>query len=143
VLLVTGGTVIEYPPELYASSERAREEAERWAWVLSGGGWAPVDQPFEGRWTIADKDVRLVPVEPTGTSFPEPWIGTFWTEDGYPDPEAVVLDGRDAAADWVSEAPPGGEVSTARPALPWLLTVTHRRGDDESYSVVHRAKVLS
>ena len=38
VVLVTDGTVVSYPPEIYHSSSRASMEAERWAWLSSGEG---------------------------------------------------------------------------------------------------------
>jgi hypothetical protein len=142
VLLITDGTVIEYPPELYGSYQRATFEAERWAWVLSGAGWSEIERPFEGRWSIADKDIRLVPIDAEASSFIEPWIGTFWTRDGAPDPEAIVFANREDAGDWVVMPPEGAASSVPETSLPWLLSVTHRRGDDEEYSVAHRAKVV-
>ena len=83
VVLITDGTIVEYPPEIYVSEERAQLEAERWAWVLSGGGWADVLSPFPGRWEVGERDVRLVEVSGLDPN-PATWVGTYWTEDGYP-----------------------------------------------------------
>jgi hypothetical protein len=142
VLLITDGTVIEYPPELYRSYQRASFEAERWAWVLSGAGWREIERPFGGRWSIGDKDVRLVPVDTEAPSANEFWVGTFWTRDGAPNPEAIVLANREEAEDWVTAPPEGAASSVPETSLPWLLSVTHRRGEHEECSVAHRAKVV-
>jgi hypothetical protein len=143
VLLITDGTVIEYPPELYRSHQRATFEAERWAWVLSGAGWREIERPFEGRWSIAGKDFRLVPDNAEATSYEETWIRTFWTRDGAPVPEAIVFANREDAGDWVVMPPEGAASSVPETSLPWLLSVIPRRGDEEEYSVAHRAKVVS
>ena len=59
-MLITDGTIVEFPPEVYSSRVRARLEAERWAWVLLGGGWVDVLIFFSDRWQIGDRDVWLV-----------------------------------------------------------------------------------
>lgn len=66
VILITDGTVIEYPPEAYESAEQARNEARRWAWVLSGMGWLPIEESAHDRWVVGDRDVRLVQADGEG-----------------------------------------------------------------------------
>ena len=142
VLMVTDGTVIEYPPEIYFTRRRARQEAERWAWILAGGGWVEISEPFPGRWEVAGRDVRLSASRWSVSSTAELWTGTFWTEDGYPDPEAVILSGREEARRWVSTGP-GGQPPTDLVEHPWMLAATYRRGDEEAYAVAHLAKVIA
>ena len=108
MLLVTGGTVIEYPPEIYRDEDRATAEAERWAWVLSGAGWLEIERPFPERWQVGEREVRLVSVEPHSEGAGPSWIGTFWDRNGSPDPEALLLSGRDEALAWVRQPPTGG-----------------------------------
>ena len=142
-LLVTGGTVIEYPPELYADRARAVQEAERWAWVLSGAGWSEIEQPFPGRWQVGERDVRLVYVEPAIlTCDGHWWVGTFWDRSGNPDPEALVFHGKDAAREWVLE-PPGSSPAIETQDLEWFVSATYVRGGEEEYAVAHLAKVVS
>ncbi len=73
-IIVTDGVALEYPPELYETHARARLEAERWAWILSGTGWLEVDNPFEGRRRVADRDVRLVLVTLEREAKGELWV---------------------------------------------------------------------
>lgn len=143
VLLVTGGTVIEYPPELYADRARARQEAERWAWILSGAGWSEVVRPFTDRWEIGERDVRLVtgePAEPVGSG--EWWVGTFWDRSGNPDPEALIFDSKNAAREWVLD-PPGVTPAIDRQELDWFIAATYLHGGEEEYAVAHLAKLVS
>lgn len=142
VVMVTEGTVIEYPPEIYADERRARLEAERWAWILAGGGWAEITLPFDGRWEVAGRDVRLINVSSAVSVREGVWLGTFWTADGYPDPEAEVLRDRDAAAEWVRTGP-HAELPDEVTEFPWLLASTFRHGDDESYAVAWLAKLVT
>lgn len=135
VILVTDGTVIEYPPEAYTSEEAARSEAQRWAWIISGMGWLPIEESAEGRWAVSDRDVRLVRVDDEGE-----WVGTFWTWDGYPDPEATLLPDRVAARAWVTAplhdvlAPVGVEENE------WMIVATFDRRGEEAYAVAHLLK---
>ncbi len=140
VVLITDGTIVEFPPEVYSSRVRARLEAERWAWVLSGGGWADVSIPFPDRWQIGDRDVRLV-IVPGQKYTSDTWVGTYWTEDGYPDPEAILLDGRDTAQAWVIDGP-NHQFPDERLVHPWMLAATYQRGDEEAYAVAWLAKVV-
>jgi hypothetical protein len=142
-LIVTGGTVIEYPPELYADRARAVQEAERWAWVLSGAGWAEIERPFTGRWEVGEHDVRLVEAESTmPVGYGQRWVGTFWDRSGSPDPEAIVFDSRNAAREWVLE-PPGFDPPIQTQELDWFVSATYLRGGEEEYAVAHLAKVVS
>ena len=134
VILITDGTVIEYPPEGYDSVDHARSEARRWAWILSGMGWLPIEESQEDRWSVGDRDVRLVRGEGTGD-----WVGTFWTWDGYPDPEAALFSGRAAASTWVTTP-----IDTLEPLSvtenDWAIVATFERGGEEAYAVAHRLK---
>lgn len=142
-VLVTDGTVIEFPPELYVSRERAVSEARRWAWLLSARGQTDVRVPFDGRWEAGFRDIRLVPIPGSGTGSRDTWVGTFWARDGYPDPEAVLLDGRAAAVEWCLSplhriASPVDVAETE-----WSIAATfNARGEDE-YAVANLAKTIS
>lgn len=142
-VLVTGGTVIEYPPELYLDGERAEQEARRWAWILSGAGWRDVEQPFPGRWSVGESDVRLVLVEAAeSTGSGEWWVGTFWDRSGLPDPEALVFGSRNVARAWVFDAPYGAPPVDTQD-LPWLLAATYLHRGEGEYAVAHLAKLVS
>lgn len=140
---MTGGTVIEYPPEIYSDPSRAIEEAERWAWILSGAGWIPVERPFEGRWRVADRDVRLVPVQWPAQSNGRVWVGTFWDRRGTPDPEAVLLGDREEARAWVLEPPTDQAEAVERQDMSWFASATYLNHGEEEYAVAHLAKVVS
>jgi hypothetical protein len=138
VLLITDGVVIEYPPEAYPSRESAEDEARRWAWILSGMGWLPIEQPFPDRWTVGERDVRIVEAAGEGS-----WVGTFWTWDGYPDPEAMLLAGRNEAESWVSAPLHGVLEPSALVENEWSIVATFERRGDEAYAVAHRLKRLA
>jgi hypothetical protein len=134
ILLVTDGVVIEYAPEAYATHEAASFEARRWAWILSGMGWLPIQEPFPNRWSVGDRDVRLVETIGDGT-----WVGTFWTWDGYPDPEAVLFSTREDARAWATGVLAGVE-PTAVSENEWSVVATFERRNEEAYAVVNRLK---
>lgn len=138
MILVTDGTVIEYAPESYETAEQARDEAQRWAWILSGMGWLPVEESAEDRWEVGDRDVRLVRADGEGD-----WVGTFWTWSGYPDPEAILLGGRAEAHSWVT-APLDGEMEPVTiEENDWMIVATFELGEEEAYAVAHRLKRLA
>ena len=142
VLLVTGGTVIEYPPEVYDDEDRATAEAERWAWVLSGAGWLEIERPFPERWQVGERDVRLLSLtSDDGTRGPW-WIGTFWDRNGSPDPEALLLSGRDDALAWVRRPPAGGDPAVETQEMPWFVSATYLSRGEEEYAVAHLAKLV-
>ena len=134
VILVTDGSVIEYPPEAYETAEQARSEGQRWAWIISGMGWLPIEEPADDRWVVADRDVRLVHADGKGD-----WVGTFWTWDGYPDPEATLLGGRTEARAWVT-APIRGLEPNSVEENEWMIAATFERKEEEAYAVAHRLK---
>jgi hypothetical protein len=142
VVMVTDGTVLEYAPEIYRSPERASLEAERWAWILAGGGWLEITTPFEGRWNVGDRDVRMVPTTWRDRARSRPWVCTFWTEDGYPDPEALILAGRHEARTWALEAPQGYAGATEVLEEEWMIAATYSHGEDEAVAAAHLAKVI-
>jgi hypothetical protein len=139
-LIITDGVALEYPPELYESHTRAQLEGERWAWILSGTGWLEVERPFEGRWRVGDRDVRLVPVTLEREVKGELWLAQYWTEDGVPDPEALVLSDRDEALAWVREPPCGADRTVETIDLPWFVSATYRFGGEEAYAIASLAK---
>lgn len=143
VLMVTDGTLVEYPPEIYVDSVQATEEAERWAWTLAGGGWAEIVRPFQGRWEVGGRDVRLVSATWSPVSGKVPWVGIYWTEDGDPDPEAELLWGRGEALAWVTEPPHGSPAPREVIEHPWMVAASYRRRGEEAYAVAHRAKVVA
>ena len=140
VVLITDGTVTVYPPEVYSTERQATNEAERWAWLLADGLQDAIDRPFQGRWEVGGRNIRLVHVTSSATS---PWIGTFWSTDGSPDPEAVVLEGRNEARDWVTAPLAGGQVPVAVDERGWTIAATFLERGEESYAVASRAKVVS
>ena len=138
MILVTDGTVIEYPPEAYTSEEAARSEAQRWAWIISGMGWLPIEESGSDRWMVGDRNVRLVQVDGEGD-----WVGTFWTWGGYPDPEATLLGGRAAARSWVTAPFDAGMEPVTIEENDWMILATFELGDEEAYAVAHRLKRLA
>jgi hypothetical protein len=143
VVLVTDGTVIDYAPEIYLFEERAIEEAERWAWVLAGGGWTEISTPYKGRWEVAGRDVRLVHAVWQPHEKKRPWVGTFWTKDGYPEPEATILWGRTHARSWAVEPPKGMPLSVDVVEQQWMVAAIYRHRDEEAYAVAHLSKVVA
>jgi hypothetical protein len=143
VVIVTDGVALEYPPELYNSRPRATLEAERWAWILSGTGWLEVDRPFDGRWRVGGRDVRLLRVVTDGKRDSAHWIGQYWTADGMPDPEALLLGSRTDALTWVLEPPIGAGPAIETVDKPWFVSATYRFGDEEAYAVASLAKCIT
>jgi len=138
VILITDGTVIEYVPEAYETKQQAREEARRWAWILSGMGWLQIEESDDDRWGVGDRDVRLVGAEGMGD-----WVGTFWTWEGYPDPEATLLGDRAEARSWVTAPLDGALGPAAIEENDWMIVATFERGGEEAYAVAHRLKRLA
>jgi hypothetical protein len=144
ILLITDGQDIEYAPEIYSNREQAIREAEHWTWLLSAGGEFEVRHPFEGRWEVGIRDVRLVAVSADGFDpSSDWWVGVHWTTDGFPDPEGVLLEGRSAALEWVSAPIASGSTATAVQEDPWLLAATFAERGGQSMSIALRAKVIS
>lgn len=129
--------MIEYAPEAYVSYEQAVDEARRWTWILSGMGWLTATEPFPNRWSVADRDIRLVEAAGEGT-----WVGTFWTWDGYPDPEAALFPGRAEARSW-AVAPITGLEATSVTENAWSVVATFERNNEEAYAVANRLKQLA
>lgn len=142
-LLVTDGTVLEFPPELYFDHLLAVREARRWAESLAMGDPRAVRQPFEGRWEVGHRDIRVAEVDiPTPWPGRHPWVGTHWTSDGYPDPEATLLAGRDQAKRWV-ESPLRGLSPHDISDQGYELVAVFQSGEDEEYSRATRLKQVS
>lgn len=126
------------PTRGLVSEELAQLEAERWAWILSGGGWHDVARPFDARWEIGDKWIRLVHSFAEAVS-DQTWVGTNWTRDGIPDPEAELFTSRDAARDWALD-PADGAIGVDVHETPWYVGATYLVRGEEEFAVVHRAK---
>jgi hypothetical protein len=142
VVLVTDGALVSYPPEIYRSLPRASLEAERWAWLLSGEGRVEVGRPFGDRWTVGERDIRLVGVGPFG-ELTSPWVGTYWTRHGAPDPEAVILSGEFDARAWVREPPSDGLKEPRIFDTKWSSAAIYVVQGEEEYAVAHLAKVVA
>jgi hypothetical protein len=142
VVLVTDGLTLAFPPEVYRLPHQAEGEAERWAWLLSQGRRDAIERPFEGRWEIGDHWVRLLHLQGIDDDASEVWIGTYWTRDGYPDPEAEPFSDHDEAREWALQ-PAAGRVLAEVRETPWSTAATFQVRDDEEYAVVHRAKVIA
>ena len=135
VILITDGTVIEYPPEAYDSVEHARSEAKRWAWILSDAGGLSVEMLDEDRWSVGNRDIRLVLAEGSGT-----WVGTFWTWHGYPEPEALLLGSRREARSWAVSPLLGSLEPSSIDENEWTVSATFEQWGEEAYAVAHRLK---
>lgn len=141
VLLVTNGLTVSYPPELYREYEHAEREGNRWAHILSARTGEPVERPFAGRWQIGDYWVRLVysflPEEGS-----EIWVGTYWSRDGSPEPEAALFaDALDARA-WVLE-PPAGAIRIETNETRWSAAARYGVRGGEEQAEAHCAKAIS
>jgi hypothetical protein len=90
---------------------------------------------------VGDRDVRLVTVVADVASGGTLWLCEYWTKDGYPDPEALVLGSRNEAREWVLEPPPGAE-PVGSIDKPWFVAATYRFGDEEAYAVASLAKCI-
>jgi hypothetical protein len=141
VLLVTDGFTVEFPPELYRGQEDAEREAERWAHVLARAFREQVERPFEGRWQIGDRWIRV-----THSFLPEEgsqvWVGTYWNRDGSPEPEAALFAGAVEAREWALDGP-AGALPIESHETPWSVAARYRVRGGEEEAEVHRAKVLS
>ena len=141
-LIITDGTVVEFPVEVYIDGDRAQRESERWASALSDIVRQPIERPFEGRWEVGGLDLRLVKCSVDSfNQDDEWWVGTHCTADGHPEPEALLLPGRAAARDWVLVQPgdlPLMSFDDGREAI----SAAYGVGDLESFSVAHLAKVV-
>jgi hypothetical protein len=142
VLLITEGTTIDLPVEIYVSRSAAVREAERWAWTFAGHGEIHIDRPSFNHWRVGIRDVRLVAYlvnafDPDA----EWWVGSHSTNDGYIDPLAVLLLGRAAARSWTLE-PPEGETLTSHVEHAWSVGASFARGKERSDSLSVLAKVV-
>lgn len=141
VLLVTNGLTVEFPPELYRDRDLAESECERWAYLLSAQSGQPIVRPFEGRWQVADRWIRLVHsfLAEDGT---EVWVGTYWGRDGSPEPEAELFADREDARTWVLEAPPGG-VAIETHETRWSAATAYQVRGGQEEAEIHRAKIVA
>jgi hypothetical protein len=100
-------------------------------------GWIPIEELSDDRWTVGDRDVRLVRVDGEGG-----WVGTFWTWDGYPDPEATLLQDRKNAKAWVTAPIHDVLNPIAVEESDWMIVATFDRGGEEAYAVAHLLKLV-
>jgi hypothetical protein len=140
-LLITDGTVVEFAPELYSSRNIAVDEARRWAWLLSAEGGVEITEPFDGRIRVGIRDVRIVEIGTPDQKVVEPWVGSFWSTSGYPDPEAVMLSGFAQAREWVT-SPIRGLTPVTVGSTPWHIGATFVIRGEEAYAVAQKAKVI-
>ena len=141
VVLVTDGLTVAYPPEVYVDERAAESEAERWAWLLARDTRRGIERPFEGRWEIGDYWVRMLRVELVEDETGELWVGTHWTRDGFPDPEAAIFVEEAEARAWVM-SPGSAHVRTGNHETPWSAGAVHKLRGEEEYSEAHRAKLV-
>jgi hypothetical protein len=134
VLMITDGNVLEFPPELYVDSSLARWEARRWAACLAGGVERSIREPFEGRIEVGHRDVRLSPViVPRPWPGGEAWVGTHWTPYRYPDPDAVILTGAQAAAAWARSPRFGHAPAEVTEHVDEMVATFRMGGEEEHY----------
>jgi hypothetical protein len=142
VVLVTDGTALESAPEVFIEHELAVWSFENWGWFLSSGGAFPIERPFEDRLQIGHRDVRLIKTVWEGGADGQLWVGTHWTADGYPDPEATLLASFSAAKRWAS-TPLFGQPPDELATSPWHVIAIFRRGAEEETSATYAAKFVS
>lgn len=142
VVMVTEGTVVAFPPEIYEGVEAAAGEAERWGKTLAQLIGREVELEEGPPWHVGDLTVRLVELSGSQVHIDWAWIGTYWTADGYPDPEAMLLADRAAAVDWVLEPPTGFEPAIDVIASEWFVAATYMDRGEETYAVASQAKQI-
>jgi len=140
VVMVTDGTVVAFPPEIYESRELAFSEAERWRQTVSGPCEDQRELHDAPPWHVGDFTVRLIEVSASPAEPNFLWVGTYWTADGYPDPEALLLRDRAAARAWVLDPPAGFEQAIDTNESEWFVGSTYLDRGEETYAVAHRAK---
>lgn len=140
VLTVTDGLSTEFPPELYRDHDLAHSEAERWARVLSRRSHSSIERPFEDRWHVGDEWIRL-----SHAFLPEEgheiWVLTYWTRDGYPEPEAGLTHDAVEARAWVLEARVGATLLESHDT-PWSALARFQVRGGEEEAETHRAKFV-
>ena len=141
VLLVTDGLTIEFPPELYREHDDAAREAERWARVLSTRSGARFERPFQDRWQVGDEWIRLTPSFLAEDGL-EIWVGTYWTRDGSPEPEAELFADGNEARSWVRGPAAGADLAESHDTA-WSAAARYRVRGGEEEAEVHRAKILT
>lgn len=145
VVMVTDGTVVAFPPEIYGSLEVAVSEAERWKQTLSERCGGQAESRGGPPWQVGDFTIRLIErsayASDTFTST-STWVGTYWTADGYPDPEVELLPNRAAALAWVQDPPVGFERAVDTEESEWSVVSTYLDRGEETYAVAHRAKLV-
>lgn len=138
VVLVTEGLSVTFPPEVYTDTATAEREAERWAVALAKG--VRIRRPFPHRWELGEIWVRLVPARKPAVQG-ELWVGTHWTPDGYPEPEAVVFAEHVEARRWATSPPSGGKLVLLHES-PWAVTASFAVRGGQADTEVHLAKVV-
>ncbi len=142
VVMITDGTVIAFPPEIYEVQEAAVSEAERWRQTLAHLKGHEVETGEGPPWEVGDLMVRLVQLGGSAAQLDGAWIGTYWTADGYPDPEALLLADRTAALAWVLEPPAGFEPAIDVNASQWFVSATYMDRGEETYAVASQARQI-
>jgi hypothetical protein len=74
-LVISDGSTIDFPPELYCDPRAARREAYRWAITLTLGS-VPVVRRSDEVLSVGIRDVMVRPVHRDAGS-PRPWILAF------------------------------------------------------------------
>jgi len=143
VLLVSEGLSVAFPPEVYRARHKAEREMVRWAQALEAVATTPAISPFSGRREIGDYWVRMVEAEGTPSSVSALWVCTFWTTDGYPDPEALLLQGRARARDWVRKPLSGVLPPVNWSSGDWSETATFIDKGEECTAEAHLAKIVT
>ena len=140
VLMITEGTVLAFPPEIYETDNHAMREAARWRQTVSKPGHGLPDPDDGPPWDVGDFMVRLIKLSVAPVDFDDSWVASYWTTDGYPDPEAVLLADRAAALEWVMEPPAGfgPPIETFQSEL--FVASTYLDRGEEAYAVAHVAK---
>jgi hypothetical protein len=143
VLLVSEGLSVAFPPEVYLARHKAEREMIRWSEALEAVATTPAIAPFSGRREIGDYWVRLVDAEGTPSSTSALWVCTFWTTDGYPDPEALLVQGRARARDWVRQPLSGVLPPASWSSGEWSETATFIDKGEECTAEAHLAKIVT
>ena len=138
-VLVFNGEEVEFAPELHRCRVAAADAAERWAWILGSNGELPARRRGASEWMAGFRQVIVASVKPSSDSLEDPWVGLAWDEGCYPAASVEVVDGLQAAADWVGSAAGPTELVIS----PWAVASGITKRASSRRAVASKAKVVT
>jgi hypothetical protein len=122
IVLVSDGTRIEYPPEVFAKESTARREAYRWAWSMSGSG-TPSRMRSSVGWSAGIRDVLVIPAGLEGSAPDKCWVVAIGRGPIAGGADIEIASGRHAALESVAAwAAANGSDVAASPMGLWSGT---------------------